>query len=133
MLYFIVETREELQDDRGRELCSIDWGTLVLLDGAALLHEKALLCVQRIVACGAANGRFKLLRYLVAPDVNTHKGRVVFECSAHHLSQASQISVYILHEFVVCETDVTNLTTIITQSVGRHVNPGQSGIKSAKA
>ena len=66
-------------------------GTLVLLDCAALLHEKTLLCVQRIIACGTTNGSFKLLCDLVAPNVNTHKGRVVFEGCAHHLAKRSHV------------------------------------------
>ena len=94
--------------------------------------------MQRIVAGGAANGRFKLLRDLVASNVNTHKGRVVFKCSAYHLREASKMSIYIPQEFVILiegasKKVLANLTTIISQSVGGHINPSQSGIKPAKA
>ena len=87
LLYFIVEASQSRMGGVARKEC---W-TLVLLDCAALLHEKTLLCVQRIIACGTTNGSFKLLCDLVAPNVNTHKGRVVFEGCAHHLAKRSHV------------------------------------------
>ncbi len=57
----------------------------VQFDGANLFHEQALLCMQRIVASGSADGSLDLFRDLVPSNINTHKSGVVFKSSAHHL------------------------------------------------
>jgi hypothetical protein len=48
------------------------------------------------------------------------------------------MSIYIPQGFVILiegasKKVLANLTTIISQSVGGHINPSQSGIKPAKA
>lgn len=89
--------------------------------------------MESIVAGGTANGGFKLLCDLVSSNINADKRSVVFKSSANNLRNTSQAkNCAFCHARGKVLKLRTNLSAVVSQSVGREVNPRHSGVESYK-